>query len=49
MPEETRVCELMDPNTNGWNLLLISELFNEDDARVVGNIPLTPLSKHRTN
>lgn len=37
-----RVCELIDPYTNGWDVDLVLQMFNEDDAKAILAIPVHP-------
>ena len=37
-----RVCELIDPYTNGWDVDLVLQTFNEDDAKAILAIPVHP-------
>lgn len=43
---DARVAELIDPITRGWNHSLIVEVFQEEEARVITSIPLSPLVPH---
>ncbi|EEC66671.1 hypothetical protein OsI_32959 [Oryza sativa Indica Group] len=36
----TRVCELIDPTTGQWDIELIQQIFNENDAKIITRIPL---------
>jgi hypothetical protein len=40
--EDARVMELIDQTTKWWNVHLIHEVFNEDEARILCQIPLSP-------
>jgi hypothetical protein len=40
---EARVKELIDQNTKWWNSNLISATFLEEEAKVIMNMPLSPL------
>jgi len=37
------VADLIDPDTNCWNLPLIEEVFTMDEAKIISSIPLSPL------
>lgn len=43
MAKEAKVNELNDPHSKNWNTSLISELFVEEEAKTICNIPLSPL------
>jgi hypothetical protein len=43
MSEEAKVSELTNPHTKNWNTSMILELFIEEEARTICNIPLSPL------
>jgi hypothetical protein len=43
MVEQARVVELIDPITKSWNLTLIRVVFQEDEAKIISTIPLSPL------
>ena len=40
--DEAKVCSLIDENTNWWNIGLINEIFNNEEAAVICNIPICP-------
>lgn len=37
------MADLIDPDTNCWNLPLIEEVFTMDEAKIISSIPLSPL------
>jgi len=39
---DTRVAALIDHDRRGWNVALIKEIFNAEEAKVITNIPLSP-------
>jgi hypothetical protein len=41
--EQTRVVELIDPTTKSWNLPLLKAVFQEDEAKIIYTIHLSPL------
>jgi hypothetical protein len=43
LPEHALVADLIDNDIKGWKTKLINETFNEDEAKVILNIPLSPL------
>jgi hypothetical protein len=43
LPEDALVADLIDNDIKGWKTKLINETFNEDEAKVMLNIPLRPL------
>jgi hypothetical protein len=43
LPAETRVAALIDFNKKEWNLDLVREVFSEEEATKVLNIPLSPV------
>lgn len=38
-----KVSELMDVHTNWWNITLVKEVFNEEEASMICNLGLNPL------
>jgi hypothetical protein len=44
LPLDSKVSCLIDQDTKNWDLRMLSELFNEEEARVISNIPLSPTS-----
>lgn len=43
LTEDARVMELIDQTTKWWNVCLVHEVFNEDEARILCQIPLSPV------
>lgn len=41
--ENAKVADLIDQDTKGWKAELLTEMFNEEEANVISNIPLSPL------
>jgi hypothetical protein len=41
---DSKVSCLIDQDTKNWDLRILSELFSEEEARVISNIPLSPTS-----
>lgn len=39
---QARVCELIDSDTNWWNIPLVDEVFNEEEARLICSMPICP-------
>lgn len=46
LASDSRVAALIDRDLNTWNKSLIREVFNEDEAGVIANIPLSPSLPH---
>ena len=42
LPNEAKVCSLIDENTNWWNIGLINEIFSKEEAAMICNIPICP-------
>jgi len=40
---DVTVSNLIDPDTKSWNSSLISDIFMEEEAQLICNIPLSPL------
>jgi hypothetical protein len=42
LPQNSTISCLVDPASKGWNLGLINDLFFEEEAKAISNIPLSP-------
>jgi hypothetical protein len=43
LSEQAKISNLIDQHTKGWDVVLLNEVFFEDEAKVISNIPLSPL------
>jgi hypothetical protein len=43
LSEQVKISNLIDQDTKGWDVVLLNEVFFEDEANVISNIPLSPL------
>jgi hypothetical protein len=41
LPIDAKVAELFDPAGGGWNVQLVKSIFNEEEAALICNIPLS--------
>jgi hypothetical protein len=46
LERQAQVFELIDQGTRKWKANLVSETFNETEAKVIESIPLSPLQAH---
>jgi hypothetical protein len=42
LPKHAHVCELIDSDTNWWNIPLIEEIFNVEEASLICGMPICP-------
>jgi hypothetical protein len=41
LPKDAKVVELLEEDTNQWNLQLVRNIFSEEEAEIIGNIPVS--------